>query len=278
MVIRRASSLAARRLALAALTLLVVGTTGCASTQPGSRPDPLHRVNRPVFRFNVFVDDWAIGPVARGYKKITPSAMRRSVTNFFYNIDFPKRFVSSLGQAEGGKAASEIARFSINTTLGLAGFFDPATRFFELEKYDEDIGQMLGRWGIPGEPYWVLPILGPSNPRDTAGFVAQIYLNPFFWLDYFETNYVALGTGLFRALNLRAEYDEQIASARRSALDYYIFVRDAYQARREAQIRNEPLPELGSAAEAQDDLYDDLYDEPESEGHGGDETSDTADP
>ena len=248
---------------LAAFGFLIF-STGCASTTPaGTRPDPLEGMNRAFFSFNICLDDYALGPVARGYKKVTPAPMRRSVSNFFYNVDFPERLVSSIGQAEAGKAATEVARFGVNTTVGLAGLFDPASHF-GLGKYDEDLGQMMGRWGIPGGPYWVLPILGPSNPRDTAGFVAQRFLNPFFWLDYFETNYVSLGTGTFNILNARAEADEEIASARQSALDYYVFVRDAYQSRREAQIRDEEPPESGTGDEAQDDLYDDLYDEPDS--------------
>ncbi len=273
---------AARRAAVTACGVLVLGlTTGCATSGPGGQTrDPLQGVNRAVFGFNVFVDDWALGPTARGYKKITHPRMRQSVTNFFYNLDFPKRFVASVGQAEGEKAATEVGRFVVNTTIGVAGLFDPATHF-GMARFDEDIGQMFGRWGVPGGPYWVLPLLGPSNPRDTTGYIAQVFLNPFFWLDYHETNYVSLGTGLFRALNARAEADEQIAAARRSALDYYIFVRDAFIARREAQIRNEPLPEPGAASEAQDDLYDDdLYDDPGA-GDGpeaGEETNDAEAP
>ena len=249
------------RLAFAAL---LASASACASTSgpdpAGVQPDPLQGMNRAFFSFNVFLDDYALGPAARGYKFITPSVFRRSVTNFFYNVDFPKRFVSSVGQAEVGKAATEVARFGVNTTVGLAGFFDPASHF-GLGKYDEDIGQMFGRWGIPPGPYWVLPLLGPSNPRDTVGFAAETFLSPFFWLDYFETNYVSLGTGLFSGLNTRAERDDEIAAARESALDYYVFVRDAYTSRREAQIRDEKPPEPGAdTGEAPDDLYE-VYEE-----------------
>ena len=171
---------AARRAASIGVGLLVLGLgTGCATKGPGGETrDPLQGVNRPIFGFNVFLDDWAVGPAARGYKKITHPRMRQSVTNFFYNLDFPKRFVASVGQAEGEKAATEVGRFVVNTTIGVAGFFDPATRF-GMARYDEDIGQMFGRWGIPGGPYWVLPLLGPSNPRDTTGYIAQVFLNPF---------------------------------------------------------------------------------------------------
>ncbi len=264
--------------ARAAALVVVLAATGCASTPPGATPDPLQPVNRAIFGFNVFVDDHAIGPAARGYKRITPDRFRRSVSNFFYNVDFPERFVSSLGQAEGGRAATEVARFTVNTTVGLAGFFDPASHF-GLGKYDEDLGQMMGRWGIPPGPFWVIPLLGPSNPRDTVGLVASRFLNPFFWLDYFVTDYVALGTGVFQAFNFRAQADEQIATARRSALDYYVFVRDAFVARRKAQIRNEEPPDPDASEQQEDDLYDDLYDDPDSPADAaGENTGDAEDP
>ncbi len=116
-----------------------------------------------------------------------------------------------------------------------------------------------------------MPLLGPSNPRDTFAYAAEVFFNPFFWLDYFETDFVTLGVGSYRVLHQRAQADEQIEGARESALDFYVFARDAYTSRREAQVRNEEIPEPGSG-NVPDDLYDDVYDDPDA----GEEASDDA--
>jgi len=240
--------------------LLSIGT-GCASwnAPPG---DPLQPINKPIFRFNVAADDYVIGPVARGYKFVTPQLFRTGVTNFFYNTKFPRRFVSSVGQLKGRKAAGEVGRFVVNSTVGMAGLFDVATDM-GMARYDEDMGQMFGYWGIPGGPYWMLPILGPSNPRDTAGIVAEIFLSPFFWVSRVVDGPYFIGMGVFDNLNRRAEVDEELAAFRRSALDYYVAVRDAYLARREAQIADKD-PDA-EADEPDDDLYD-FDEEPVPEG------------
>ena len=237
--------------------LLVSLSAGCASwnAPPG---DPLQPINKPIFRFNVAADDYVIGPMARGYKFITPQLFRTGVTNFFFNTKFPRRFVSSVGQLKGGKAASEVGRFLVNTTVGMGGLFDVASDM-GMQRYDEDIGQMFGYWGIPGGPYWVIPILGPSNPRDTAGIVAEIFLSPFFWIARAVEGPYFIGAAALDNLNRRAELDEELAAFRRSALDYYVAVRDAYLARREAQIADED-PDA-KADEPDDDLYD-FEDEP----------------
>ncbi len=241
------------------LIWLALGCVNSTSTPPTA--DPLRSINRPIFRFNVALDDYVAGPVARGYKRVTPQRMRTSVTNFFYNVDFPKRFVSSVGQAEGHKAASEVARFAVNSTFGIGGLFDLASRM-GLEKYDEDVGQMLGRWGLPGGPYWVLPILGPSNPRDTVGIAGEAFLSPIFWVSRLWINYLGLGLGVLNQVNRRAEFDEEIADFRRGALDLYVSTRDAYLSRREAQIANED-PDAKDD-EPGDDLYD-FDEEPDAE-------------
>ena len=155
------------------------------------------------------------------------------------------------------RAGSELVRFITNSTVGLAGFFDPATRI-GLGKYNEDFGQMFGRWGFPSGPYWVIPIVGPSNPRDGFGYIFDSALNP---LAYFGP-IATLITTIPAMVNGRAIAAEQIDLARAAALDYYVFVRDAYIQRRLAQIRNEELPGSEPGGRLADEFYevpDDLY-------------------
>jgi phospholipid-binding lipoprotein MlaA len=156
-----------------------------------------------------------------------------------------------VGQAEGQQAITEVARFMINTTVGVAGFFDPATRW-GLPRRDEDVGQMFGRWGIPAGPYWVVPLLGPSDPRDFVGTVFDTALSPLTWF--------VPGSGLVGVVNSRARADKRIEAARSSALDYYVFVRDAFmQYRSSAMGNSEGLSDYGSGAyyeSGRDDLYE----------------------
>ena len=214
------------RLARAALALgCLAALAGCASTsQPHA--DRLESINRPVFGANQHLDDYAIGPVGRGWKAITPAPVRDSISNAYHNLTFPDRFVSSLGEGELRKAGSELARFLINSTMGIAGLLDPAT-VAGIPKYDEDVGKMLARWGVPPGPYIVIPIAGPSTPRDLAGGLLDLTLNPLTW-----TGMPGMGLGVLFAINGRAQEDQEIETAKRTALDYYVFVRDAYIQRR----------------------------------------------
>lgn len=213
-----------RWLVLAGLGLcLAGGLAGCARTPESQQiHDSWEPVNRPVFGLNRQVDDHALGPVARGWRTITPRVVRDSISNAYRNLTFPQRFLSTLGQAEGRKAGSELARFLVNTTVGLGGFFDPASAI-GLERHDESIGKMFARWGIPPGPYMVVPLLGPSTPRDAVGGMIGVALNPLLWAG------VSIpGLGVLFAVNGRAQADEQIETAKRAALDYYVFARDAY--------------------------------------------------
>lgn len=237
------------RAALAASSLLAAG---CASGPP---EDPWQAFNRPMFRVNDAADTWVLRPIARGWTFVTFEEMRKSVKRFFYNIAFPTRFVSSVGQGEASKAADEVGRFLVNSTVGIGGLFDPASHF-GFPRHDEDIGQMFGRWGIPPGPYLMLPLLGPSSPRDAVGTAVDLVLNPLLWVDV-----PVYGLGFLNAVNSRALADREIQRARETALDYYVFVRDAYVQNRAAAVADEKQssPAKGSGP------YDDLYDLPDEE-------------
>jgi len=203
--------------------LLCAALAGCARTPESQQiKDTWEPVNRPVFGFNRDVDDHALGPVARGRKTITPGVVRDGISNTYRNLTFPQRFISSLGQAEPGIAGTELARFLVNTTVGLGGIFDPASAM-GLEKHDESLGKMFASWGIPPGPYMVVPLLGPSTPRDAIGGALGVAMNPLMWLGVGVP-----GLGVLFAVNGRAQANDQIEAAKRASLDYYVFARDAY--------------------------------------------------
>jgi len=245
---RRASPLACAAL-LASIVLLGAGCT------KGPPDDPWQSWNRPMFRVNDTADQWVLRPIARGWTIITFEEMRHSVRRFFFNLAYPSRFVSSMGQGEPLKAADETGRFIVNTTVGIGGLFDPATHF-GFPRHDEDLGQMFGRWGIPPGPYVVLPLLGPSSPRDAVGSALDLLLSPLLWLDV-----PTYGLGLLNVINSRAIADPEIQRARETALDFYVFVRDAFIQNRAAAVANREQisPAKGGGP------YDDLYDLPDEE-------------
>jgi len=233
-----------RRPAAAALLLaLALPLGGCVTYPPGWDPetqggDPYQGANRVVFGFNEGVDRLVLAPLARGWTAITFEAMRASVGRFFDNLSFPSRFVASLGQGQLGGAGREAGRFATNTTVGVLGLFDPAARL-GLEPTNEDFGQMLGAWGIPAGPYWCVPLLGPSSPRDLVGGVFDAALD----LGLAFSIVGIPGVGFLEIVNARALAEDRIRRAREAALDYYVAVRDAHVERRRALVRNRDAPD-----------------------------------
>lgn len=172
---------------------LIVVLTGCASPAPAplerpkyvlsdfekpgtARPmevsDPLSRMNRKVYRFNYYFDRYLFLPVVSGYEFITPVYGQERVSNFFDNLGEFGNFTNGVFQLKMKSAGITLSRFAINTTVGIAGLWDPATGW-NLERQDEDFGQTLGWYGVGNGAYLVLPVLGPSNARDTGGLVGD---------------------------------------------------------------------------------------------------------
>lgn len=246
-----------RAFALIGATLLSF-VFGCASTSPERQQitDSLEPMNRQFFRFNEWIDGIAFGPVARGYKSVTPEPLRVAFTHAERNLGFPARFVSHLGQLQLVEAGSELGRFLLNSTLGLGGLLDPASEVFE--KHDADLGQMLATWHVPPGPYLMIPALGPSNSRDATTDLVAMMMNPLAW-----TTPAAPPVSVLFAVNRRAENDDEIRLARQSALDHYVFVRDAYIQRRTRQIRGDYASRLEENAAGEPTTFpENLYDVP----------------
>jgi phospholipid-binding lipoprotein MlaA len=187
--------------------------------------DPIEPVNRAMFQFNDKLYFWALKPAAQGYNAVVPEPVRISVKNFFRNVAMPVRFVNSLFQGKMIEAGTEIARFCINTTIGVAGFFDVAKSKFDLYQHDADFGQTLGIYGMGGLMYIVWPFLGPSTVRETIGTAGDSFLNPVSYIDPFEA---ALGVTAYELLNKTSLELGTYEDMKAASVEPYIGVRDAY--------------------------------------------------
>ena len=134
--------------------------------------DPWEEFNRSMYRFNFYFDTYFFLPVVSGYEYVTPTFLQERVSNFYNNLGEIKNFSNSLFQLKGTESARTLGRFVTNSTVGLGGLFDPATRF-GLNRHDEDFGKTLGYWGVDSGPYLVLPIFGPSSVRDAGGLAVD---------------------------------------------------------------------------------------------------------
>ena len=201
---------------------------------PAGIADPLEPINRAFFVFNDKLYFWFLKPVASGYKYVAPEPVRVGIGNFFYNLAFPVRFVNCVLQGKVFEASEEIRRFVINTTAGAAGFIDVATHKLEIKKYEEDLGQTFGLWGIGPGFYINWPILGPSNFRDTFGFVGDAFLYPVSFI--FEPSVYTLSINAFDIINQASLRIGDYEDLKAAAFDPYIALRDAYYQNRRSKI------------------------------------------
>jgi phospholipid-binding lipoprotein MlaA len=195
--------------------------------------DPIEPVNRGIFYVNDKLYRWMLKPVAKGYKYVVPDDVRIAVRNFFFNLGTPIRAVNALLQGKFEDTGTELARFGINSTIGMAGLFD-AAKEFHLTRKDEDTGQTLGVYGLGPGFYMLLPILGPSDARDAVGLVGDTFLDPITYLLSFGwalgVQFVHTETDLTFRIN---EYEELTEAA----VDPYAAVKDFYLQYRAKQIR-----------------------------------------
>lgn len=200
--------------------------------ESGALSDPWERFNRPMHRFNMTLDRIALRPVAKGYQRITPAPIRNSVRRFYSNLQQPLAALNLLLQGEPGPAGSALGRFTVNTTIGLAGFFDPASRM-DIPYRDADFGQTLGRWGWKNSRYLVMPIFGPGTVRDVGGRLGTTRVSPISW----AAREYGVGISVMYGVDARAaalQFDDLLAEAE----DDYLLIRDAYLQRRRCQIQD----------------------------------------
>jgi len=196
--------------------------------------DPLEQWNRIVFTFNDRFYYWLFKPVAKGYNAVFPEPVRVSVHNLFDNISVPVRFVNCLLQGKLESAGIELARFTVNSSLGFAGLFDVAKNSLNLRRQEEDTGLTLGFYGIGAGPYIIWPFIGPSSLRDTIGLIGDGFLTPLDYVTPWQDAFALESTDYFtdNALHL-GDYEDLTESA----IEPYIALRDAYAQHRKSLIR-----------------------------------------
>lgn len=223
----------------AAALIVTAFLSGCAHLPADEPADPAEKFNRAMFAFNRTADRWVMRPVARGYVAVVPDVARTGVSNFFSNLFYPTTIVNDLLQWKPVQFGKDLARFALNTTVGVAGLIDVATDV-GLARNNEDFGQTLGRWGLGEGWYWMLPFLGPSDNRDLFGRAGDYFTSP---LHYVDNNYVSWGLYGGSIVDTRAGLlsadkfiDEQF--------DPYIAIRTAYLMRRQSLVYDgNPPPE-----------------------------------
>src|SRR5271167_731534 len=230
--------------------ILALMSSGCATgsgnTQQGAAGeedfnDPFEDTNRKIFDFNQFVDRTALVPVAKAYRIVLPDPVRDSVRDFLYNLRAPLIFVNDTLQGDFNRAGETLARFALNSTIGMAGLVDVAGRW-GIPYHEQDFGVTFGVWGIPEGPFIIIPVLGPSDPRDLVGQVGEGFGDP--WNRLVSGNpwtlyWIPYARGGVSGIDQRSRYIETLADIERTSLDYYATIRSLYRQRRAALIRHE---------------------------------------
>lgn len=207
--------------------------------------DPWEGMNRDLYAFHDGVDRTLIEPVARGYRAVTPGPVRGGVRNFLRNLRGPVIFANDVLQGEVGRAGTTAGRFAINTTIGIAGIFDPASSM-GLERHDEDFGQTLAVWGVPSGPYIFVPLLGPSTVRDGAGRIVDVVFDPLTWAEFDEVDTVRVARTVTAGIAARENVIEAVEDVRENSLDPYVSIRSSYTLLRQSAIQNgrDEVPDL----------------------------------
>jgi len=212
--------------------------------------DPFEDINRVTHNINDTLDNAIAKPAAEVYGEITPEFIQNRVTRFFKNLAEIDTFINQLLQGKPKLALNDFGRFTINSTIGLYGLFDPATKL-GLQAHDEDFGQTLGVWGVPDGPYIVLPVIGPSNARDLLSRPISSFLSGAFAMT--DTD-VKITLTLLDAIETRERYLDFEAMM---TGDVYTFMKDAYVQSRDYEILDGEVEDDDFLEDFDDFLIDD---------------------
>jgi phospholipid-binding lipoprotein MlaA len=238
----------------AASLLFALALAGCATppADPAERVafeqnnDPLEPLNRTILDFNQLLDRILLKPVAQVYTAIVPEEGRDALHRALDNLKEPVVVINNVLQGEPDRAATSAGRFTVNTSFGVGGLFDVAAKW-GLEKQNGDFGQTLFVWGLPQGPYLMLPILGPSNPRDAIGMGIDAYSDPFNLLATSKAvDQLQITRFVLDGVDQRARFIDVLDDLEKNSLDFYSQLRSLTQQRRAAELRHGAAPEPGA--------------------------------
>lgn len=235
---------------------LALGLTACASTDPEAGfagMDPYENTNRAFHGFNVGVDSYVLRPMAKGYDFVTPATFQHMIGNGLSHLDLPIDMANQFLQGEVMAGLGTLGRFTINTVLGMGGLLDPATEF-GLPREQTDFGITLGKWGVDSGAYLVLPLFGPTTPRDFGGYFVDLAFSPTTYTgitgsDFLNTFSIPLP--VVDRVDTRNRQGDLIDEILYESPDSYVTLRSIYLQRRDAQIAGE------GSLDALPDIFDD---------------------
>lgn len=216
------------------LSVVALMTAACSTTLSSSNSNDnsaLEAYNRAVYKFNSEFQKYILKPVAKGYRKITNQYARERISSALLNIKEPIYAVNHLLQGEPVKSSKNIARFAVNTTLGLAGTYDVAANGWNLPKEKTGFDATLEIWGVPDGPYVMIPFVGPGTPRAFAGLVGDSLVNPVYWATYNDANIHDKIYYPYMALNAVSIYEanmDMLDDLERNSVDFYSTMKSAY--------------------------------------------------
>jgi len=226
---------------------------GCAATTPtasttaddaDTEHDPAEPVNRAIFKVNVAADHAVMRPVAQAYVDHVPEGVQKGIHNVVQNLKEPAVAVNDALQGNVNQAWQSVQRLAVNSTVGVAGIFDVASQL-GLPPHKADFGQTLAVWGVGEGPFVELPLLGPSNARDTVGTAVDMALNPLTFVGGAPATYAGVATGSANVVDTRSQHLHDLDELERNSLDYYATLRSVYRQHRDAEISaaKQPAPE-----------------------------------
>jgi phospholipid-binding lipoprotein MlaA len=235
-----------RSIFLAGCALLTFCLIGCATPPPASDPealedfrqtnDPLEPTNRVFYKINDALDTAVLQPVARAYRTVVPEPVRTGIHNFLDNLGGPVRLTNDTLQGKPRRAGDSAMRFLINSTVGAAGVFDVA-KSVGYPNHDTDFALTLANWNVPEGPFLFLPVLGPSSPRDVAGFAVDIGIDPFTWIGQGTAKTIASWSKTaLAAIDTRSGLLDAVDSIKKTALDPYATFRSLYRQNRAGKL------------------------------------------
>ncbi len=231
----------------------VVEDTAPADSGDG---DPIEPVNRFFFGFNEIVQDYLLGPIANAYNDYLPDMVTEAIGNTLDNLNSPVVLANDILRGEVTRAWQTTERLAVNSTIGLGGLMDVADSWLDIPAHKEDFGQTLGAWGVGEGFYIVLPLLGPSNPRDGVG---KLFVDGYFdpvgmWLNNTNRNELKWTRTGLSGIDEYAGVVNELDQIKKTSIDYYAAIRSMYRQKRQTEIDNKKSTDVMAAPDINYDL------------------------